>query len=296
MIKTNIECLRDPFILLDNGIYYAYSTGVTDGNWQDTAWTCYKNDSGSLDGEWKKLEGELCVQPAHAKTNRWAPEVHKHNDAYYMFTTYSSSLTGHRGCTILRSSSHEGPFIEITDGHITSPDIDAIDGTLYFDGEGQPWMIYVHEWTCTEDKIGRMAAANLSDDFTHFISEPIELFRADAPIWATRGVTDGPFMHKTEAGGLLMIWSNFASDGYCVGIAHSDNGRIDGRWIHEEHRLFSIETTGEYDGGHGMLFTDTDGRMYLCVHSPNLPNADRGERTVFIPVHEKKGTLVTEQY
>ena len=28
MIITNVEGLRDPFVLLDNGVYYLYGTGV----------------------------------------------------------------------------------------------------------------------------------------------------------------------------------------------------------------------------------------------------------------------------
>ena len=50
--------------------------------------------------------------------------------------------------------------------------------------------------------------------------------------------------------------------------------------------------TGKYDGGHGMLFTDTDGQMYLSIHSPNSSSAGRREKPIFIPVCEKNGTLL----
>lgn len=287
MIITNIRNLRDPFILLEDGVYYAYGTGVVD-DWENTRWTCYKNTSGRLDGEWVKLDKEIVCEPHGAVKNRWAPEVHKYNGSYYMFTTYYSSLTNHRGCTILKSDSPEGPFIEITNGHITPKDWDAIDGTFYVDEEGQPWMVFVHEWTCTDDGIGRMAAAKLSEDLTRFISEPVELFRADDPKWSVGNqVTDGCFIYTTKDGNLLMLWSNFDKDGYAVGFAKSKNGKIDGEWIQEERLLFSKSKYGDCDGGHGMIFTDTDGQMYLCIHSPNSEN----ERTVFIPVYEKDGTL-----
>ena len=103
------------------------------------------------------------------------PFVLAENGVYYMFASYYSSKTNHRGCAILKSKSPEGPFNELTNGHITPSDWDAIDGTLYVDEDNQPWMVFVREWTSTEDKIGRMAAARLSEDLTHFISEPIEL-------------------------------------------------------------------------------------------------------------------------
>ena len=220
-----------------------------------------------------------------------APEVHKYNGMYYMFTTYRSLTTARRGCTILKSESPEGPFVEITNGHIPPAEWDFIDGTFYVDEENQPWMVFVHEWVSTDDYFGRMAAAKLSEDLTHFISEPIELFRADDPAWATRGVTDGCFMYKTKDNQLLMLWSNFDKEGYCVAIARSKNGKIDGEWV-QDKQLFSKETFGQYDGGHGMIFTDVDGQMYLSIHSPNAPVGDRMEKPVIIPVFEECGTIV----
>ena len=194
----------------------------------------------------------------------------------------------------MRAPSPEGPFVEISDGHITPKGWDAIDGTLYVDGDGNPWMIFVHEWTSTEDKIGRMAAARLSDDLTHFISEPIELFRANDPSWTSGGTTDGPFIYKTQDGQLLMLWSNFVGKDYCVGIARSKDGRVDGEWTHDEELLFSKKMNGGFDGGHGMIFRDRCGRMYLAIHSPNVPTPETAEQALFIPLREENGTFVCE--
>lgn len=282
IITSSIPQLRDPYILVgDDGVYYAYGTG----------WRYYKNASGSLAGEW---EGPFaCVEvPAEVDGCQWAPEVHRYAGAYYMITTYHSSATGHRGCTILKADSPEGPFREISNGQITPHDWDAIDGTLYVDEAGQPWLVFVHEWTSTEDKIGRMAAAKLSSDLTALISEPIELFGARDAAWATNGVTDGCYMYKTAAGDLLMIWSNWDDCGYCVGIARSSNGRLDGKWTHDTARLYSKGQTGTYDGGHGMIFTDVDGQLYLSFHSPNNASDGRRETPVFLPIRESGHTLV----
>ena len=281
MIVSQIPVLRDPCILLENGVYYAYGTG----------WVCYKNTSGDLAGEWKSL-GRVVTIPEDAIDCYWAPEVHKYNGAFYMFTTYKSAKTGHRGCTVLRADSPEGPFVEISNGHVTPSDWDSIDGTLYVDEEGTPWMIFVHEWTSTPDGIGRMAAAKMSDDLTKFISEPIELFRADDPSWTDRQVTDGCWMYKCENGELIMIWSNFSNEGYCVGIARSDNGKVDGKWSQDDELLYSKSMTGEYDGGHGMIFYSITGQMYLSIHSPNSAGDGRKETPVFIAIREENGTLV----
>ena len=280
MIRTNIEKLRDPFLLKHDGVYHLYG-GV---------WECYQNTSGNLDGNWVRVEDPVEI-PKDAVDNYWAPEVHKYGDKFYMFTTYYSAKTKHRGCTILEADSPKGPFREITGGHITPKDWDAIDGTLYIEN-GEPWMIFVHEWTSTDDGIGRMAAAKLSDDLTHFVSEPIELFRADDPLWAKRQITDGCFLYKTKDGQLLMVWSNFDADGYAIGVARSDNGRLDGNWSQDEELLVSRKRLGKYDGGHGMIFTDTDGKMYLSFHSPNTACEETKEAPVFLAIKEENGTLV----
>lgn len=281
IVESTIRQLRDPCILAEDGTYYAYGTG----------WHCYRNTSGSLAGPWADL-GVVVDVPEHAVGCHWAPEVHRYNGKYYMFTTYLSDENNHRGCVILVSDTPEGPFREITNGHVTPKTWDAIDGTFYVDPDGQPWMVFVHEWTSTDDGVGRMAAAKLSDDLTHFVSEPVELFRADDAKWAKNGVTDGCWMYRTADGQLLMLWSNWDSAGYCVGIARSAGGAVEGPWTQDERLLYSKSMTGTYDGGHGMLFTALDGKMYLSIHSPNSPAGDRMEVPIFVPVREENGTLV----
>ena len=274
-IESSIECLRDPFIVLENGVYYAYGTG----------WVYYKNSSGSLESGW---EGPvMCVEsPDDAAECLWAPEVHRRNGRYYMFSTYKSNRTGRRGCFISESDSPEGPFRMISGGHITPKEWDCIDGTYYSDRNGDPWIVFVHEWTSMPDHVGTMAAARLSGDLTRLISEPVELFRADAPAWAKAGVTDGCFMYRRRDGRLLMTWSNFDAYGYCVAVAESDNGEIDGKWSHHEKPLYSKGEDRPYDGGHGMIFTAVDGKMYLSMHSPNGAVGGRREKPVFYEIEE----------
>lgn len=295
ILETGIPQLRDPFLLRHNGVYYMYGTGVgADGSWLNTTYACWRNDTGRLDSGWTLLERPIYVRPALAEKNLWAPEVHFYSGAFYLLATYYSAKTQRRGAAILRADSPEGPFVEITDGTITPEQWDCIDATLYIDLEKQPWLVFVHEWTCTPDHVGTMAAAKLSDDLTRLISEPIELFRGDEPAWAAGKITDGCFLYTTRTGRLLMLWSNFDKGGYCEAIAHSDSGRIDGKWLHEEKPIFTRGLAGNLDGGHGMIFTDADGKSYLCLHAPNNPTPERREMPILIPVHEEDDTLVCE--
>ena len=160
-------------------------------------------------------------------------------------------------------------------------------------------MVFVHEWTSLENGIGRMCYAKLSDDLSEFISEPVEIFAADDPVWTDQCVTDGCYMYRTSDGELLMIWSNFANKGfsnYTIGIAKSDNGDITGNWIQQEEVLHTNDNNTVYsvfNGGHGMIFDGFDGNTYITFHAPN----DAGEwltMVMYVPIIEKNGTIVLD--
>jgi beta-xylosidase len=279
-IESTVDRLRDPCVLVVGNTYYMYGTG----------WVCYKNTSKDLTGEWDYL-GVVAQVPNEAVDNYWAPEVHKINGKYYMFTTYMSSKTNLRGCTVMCADSPEGPFVEISKGQITAPlGYHCIDGTLHIDDEGQPWLVFVREWIGANDKVGAMMVAKLSDDFSKLKTQPKEIFRANEPSWAVDNITDGCWVYKCKNGELLMLWSNFDMYGYCVAIARSSNGKIDGEWTHDKQLLYSGKNW-EYDGGHGMIFTALDGTKYLSIHSPNNAGALRSEKPVFIRIKEENGTL-----
>ena len=291
--KTEDFLVRDPYILVYDGLYYMYGTGLatTSGygcrvspdleNWSDP-YNVFVSDA-SFD----------------AAGDFWAPECHYYNGSFYLFASYRSKTTGYRGTSVFKASSPLGPFEEISDGHITPHDADHIDGTLYIDEEGTPWMAYVCEWTATEDGIGRMAVAKLSDDLSHFVSEPKEVFSAHDARWNASAITDGPFIYKTSEGSLLMLWSTISHEGYCVGIARSSNGKINGDWSQELTRLYSksffISKDNAFDGGHPMLFNRNDGQLMLAIHSPNSSSGEGDskvfEHAVFYEIEEKNNTL-----
>ena len=199
---------------------------------------------------------------------------------------------------MFRCASPDGTFILIskqnassgTVGHFSPPDWNSIDATLYVDEDGKPWTVFVHEWTSTSDGIGRMVYAPLSEDLTHMTAEPVEMFAADSPSWTNRNVTDGPYMYRCQDGTLLMVWSNYSGNGYTTGIAVSSNGRLDGTWRQVDSPLYWANKRSIYNlipGGHGMVFTDFSGRMFLAVHAPN--NED--EALMLVPLIERDGML-----
>lgn len=210
---------RDPFILLYGGKYYLYRSMFENGI------ACFTSDD--LE-HWSKPHTVYSVPKNFhgVKDFFWAPECHYYKGYFYIFTSVYSEKYNHRVISVYRSNNPLGPFEDIADGCITPKDWDAIDGTLYIDEDGSPWLVFVHEWTSMPNGNGGMVAARLSEDFSRLKSEPILLFRARDPKWARLGVTDGPYVFRLSDGKLGMIWSNFCKDDYCVAVAFSDNGKI----------------------------------------------------------------------
>ncbi len=275
-IKITDIHLRDPFVLTYEGNHYLYGTGAVgsgygyyfseDMNTWSGPYSCFTPD--------ENFDGNGCY---------WAPECFNYNGSFYLFATYKSSATNHRGVGIFKADSPRGPFALVSDGHITPDDWDSIDGTLYVDASGQPWMIFVHEWTSTSDGIGRMCISKLSSDLTSFTTQPVEIFRANDAAWGkSNKVTDGPFVYTTSNNKLLMLWSGMSVEGYCVGIATPGNADdITAPWVQQSEPFIQ---KGEYfgaDGGHAMIFTDVWSRDIIAFHSSNkAPD----ERVVFAEI------------
>ena len=284
MKRTQIN-IRDPFVLVHEGVYYLYGTrgetcwGEADGfdvyvsrdleNWEGPH-ECFHND-GSF---W-------------ADRNYWAPEVYFYQGAFYMFASFKNPMVC-RGTAVLRADSPRGPFHPHSDGPVTPRDWECLDGTLYVSRAGRPYMIFCHEWVQAGD--GEMCAIPLTNDLRSPDGDPFLLFRASQALWCreirhssgmTGWVTDGPFLWRTEDGGLLCLWASFSQGGYTQGVAVSDNGEIDG--VFSQGAPLFME-----DGGHGMIFRDLQGQLQLTLHSPN---EHRMERPFFYPLEEKNGRL-----
>lgn len=273
--------IRDPFVLVEKGKYYLYGTRG------ETAWTrAYGLDvyvSDDLENWSEPIECFTVPENFWANKEVWAPEVHKYKDKFYMFVSFRSEERN-RATQILRSENPEGPFLPFTDDAVTPRDWMCLDGTFYVDKNGKPYIVFCHEWVQVSD--GEIHAMPLTDDLSAPAGEPIMLFKASDPEWADKTrdkfITDGPFMYRTKGGKLMMIWSTFTESGYTQAIAYSDNGEIDGNWLHAEP-LF------KENGGHGMIFDDLDGVKHLILHSPN---ENPLERPVLFDLEEKDDTLV----
>lgn len=261
-MKQNEINIRDPFILKEDDTYYLYGTRAKDFGKKVNGFDVYTT---------KDLihfsEPRVCFDSGKWNMNRevnWAPEVHKYNNSYYMFATFTKK-NGLRGVYVLKSDSPDGEFQPHSKGAVTPDEWECLDGTLYINKNNEPYLVFCHEHTQIID--GTVCYIRLSDDLTQSIGEPAYMFSGSSPEWADKKpegehyITDGPFMYRTTGGELLLIWSTFVNHMYCQCVAKSSNGELDGEFIH----LPPIITN---DGGHGMIFK-ANNKLYLTFHTPN---------------------------
>ena len=305
--------ISDPFILADeeSGLYYMYSGYVPEADpeirRQNVIFAYVSADLIHWSRAVRVFDGaETGFWGIH---DFWAPECHPWRGSYYLVSSFRGKGTLRR-CQFLKADSPLGPFrpILVNDpenlpdkagkrsapeeaGPVTPEGWQCLDGTLYEDPNGSPWMVFCHEWLQTGD--GQIAAIPLSEDLARAVGKPIILMRgSDAP-WAApfysknggRGgwVTDGPFLYRMEDASLAMLWSNFTVDGYAVGYAKSRSGQIFGPWDQEEVPLYF------HDGGHAMLFKSFDGRLMMSLHCPNTPHTKK--RLLIFEMEDKAGKL-----
>ncbi|MFC5447853.1 glycoside hydrolase family 43 protein [Paenibacillus aestuarii] len=291
MVENKNLQIRDPYVVpvKSEGKYYLF--GSTDQNiWgKGTGFDAY------VGADLQTWEGPFPVfrpdPQFYSDTNFWAPEVYAYNGKYYMFATFRRKDNHLLGTAVLKSDQLLGPFVPHSDGPVTPQDWSSLDGTLFVDDNGDPWMVFCHEWQQVAD--GEVCAVRLDAELRCAIGEPVRLFSASEAPWPTsfraekynnqdNYVTDGPFLLRSSEGGLLMLWASFIDNTYALGIAKSPSGSVLGPWEHEEQALY------RNDGGHAMVFRTLEGTLMLAIHTPNkTPN----ERPLFLPIKEENGML-----
>ena len=273
--------IRDPFVLYENGIYYMYGTRGADFGQGTAGFDVYT--SADLVNWSAPTE---CFDSARYGMNQkvnWAPEVHKYNGAYYMFATFTRE-NGLKGTHILRADGPLGPFTPHSNGPVTPADWESLDGTLYVDEEGIPFVVFCHEHVQITD--GTICYTRLSEDLKTTVGEPTVLFAASScpyinPYkYRTNWVTDGPFFYRTERGELLMIWSSFIGLNYAELCVRFQDGKLGTAFEH-------LPPLIDNDGGHGMIFKAQD-KLYFTFHTPNTAGA---EHPAFVEITDNGTTL-----
>jgi beta-xylosidase len=163
VIRENIPLdsirLSDPFILADKNTAMYYMTGTGGMLWKSRdlkKWTgpfrVAKPDTASWMGRNPMI---------------WAAELHYYQGRYYYFATFTNrdikidtvrgNVIERRACHVLVSDKPDGPYMPMADPTYLPASKPTLDGTLWVDKDGKPYMVYCYEslqnWNGTIEKI-----------------------------------------------------------------------------------------------------------------------------------------------
>ena len=125
--------IRDPFVLTDNGTYYLYESKPWFGGNGVSVRT-------STDLEhWSEKKPAMVVPAGVPVTAVWAPEVHKYEGAYYLFTT----LTEEKGSAPIQAMNPKAK-----EGHLMDPRLDKFFASKFrrARGEAAAFVASVYAW------------------------------------------------------------------------------------------------------------------------------------------------------
>ncbi|KAA9352949.1 glycoside hydrolase family 43 protein [Larkinella humicola] len=265
--------LSDPFILADKNTSTYYMTGTGGMLWKSKdlkKWTGPFKVTRTDPGSWMGPNPMI-----------WAAELHQYKDKYYYFATFTNravkidtvgeNIIERRASHVLVSDQPEGPYVPMKDPTYLPADKPTLDGTLWVEKDGKPYMVYCYEWL--QNLNGTIEKIELKPDLSGSVGEGKLLFRASESPWSRENggtgpnkVTDGPYLFRTGTGRLAMLWTSWIGDVYTQGIAYSKSGTLDGPWLHEKEPI----TPPNF--GHGMLFRTLNGNWLMSLHSHKSTN------------------------
>lgn len=245
--------LADPFILLYDGIYYAYGTGAESGI---EVWVSRDMVS------WERGEGgareSLALHRADVWGDKWfwAPEVYRLKDRFYMYFTAEEHI-----CVAV-SDSPLGPFVQQEKKPLIA-DEKCIDNTLFIDDDGRAYMYF--------DRFNdglNIWVVEMEDDYVTMKKETmrpcIHVSQAWEEVWPR--VNEGCFVIRHD-GTYYMTYSGngYESPYYGIGCATADSPL--GPWTKYDHNPL-LQNPGDLVGvGHSAMFRDKAGNLKIVFHA-----------------------------
>lgn len=239
----------DPFIMLYEGVYYAYGTNAADGI------EVYTSDDLLT---WKATDRRLALDKKDVWADRWfwAPEVYHVNGKFYMYYSADEHIC------VATSDSPLGPFTQEVKEPMLA-DEKSIDNSLFIDDDGKPYLFF--------DRFNdglNIWVAELEDDLmtikTETMKKCINVSQDWEEVWPR--VNEGPYVLKHN-GKYYMTYSanSYESPFYGIGFATADH--VNGPWTKYEGNPI-LQKPGHLVGvGHSAMFEDKDGQLRIVFHS-----------------------------
>jgi beta-xylosidase len=238
---------------------------------------------------WKR-EGSIFPpgQPAWAKRDFWAPEIHHVHDHYVAyFSARDASGTLRIGCAT--SKSVTGPYTDLGHPLASERGMGLIDPTFFHDPHSQKsFLVYKRDANAVHEPTDLMIQ-ELSADGTKLEGSPRSILR-NTLSW------EGPLVEAPELtyrdGYYYLFYSanSYANDHYAEGVARSRSpfGPF------EKHPTPILRSSAEWKGpGHGDFTTDAQGHSWFVYHAWKAghvgPDGGLGRQLLIDPITWKNG-------
>lgn len=265
--------IRDPFVFVENGVYYLIGTTGSDPWGRGSDLELFA----SYDLEEFEKKGVMVTDGSLSSyKNIWAPELHKYRGKYYLIVSAVRKDVG-RGSFIFVSDRVDGDYKMLTGRYVTPAGWGCLDATLFV-YKDKPYLYFANEWMTpiTHDGDGSLYVAELKEDLTEIVGEPKKIISGknsgiaieiqDETGKVKGYVAEGPYLYE-EDGNIVLLWSAVGKNGYTVVKSVSKSG------VFGEYEFDKI--VFEEDGGHCMCFTDLKGGRRLALHQPNVTPNER---------------------
>lgn len=263
--------IADPFVLLDNGAYYAYGTHSPNGI------EVYK----SYDLRTWMLQGlALYKDNTVPKHKFWAPEVLKRGDTYYMY------FSGEEKLWIATAKSPLGPFVQANPDPLLQHG--SIDGSPFVDDDGQVYFFFVYFHEGNEIRVAKMAdnLLSLRLETMQTCCRTSQDWEMD-PLFPNACVNEGPSVVKHKGLYYLTYSGNdYRSKRYGVGVALSDN-LLTG-WQKVAWNPILQQGFGYQGTGHHGLFHDKKGNLWMMFHAHNSETQVHPRLSYLVPLRFRK--------
>ena len=271
------EYFADPFVLLVDGVYYAYGTGsgvLADGR----AFPVLRSRDLV---QWEALGGALELPGGAASSMCWAPEVVERDGRFFLF--YSSALgdeANHR-LRVAVADDPAGPFRD-TGGLLLPDEGFSIDAHPFHDPRDGRWYLFFAK-DFFDERVGTgIAVAPLADDMRSVVGPAATVVRASADWqiyererthygrqWDAWHTVEGPFVQFHE-GRYYCFYSggSWLTPQYGLSYAVADNvmGPYEDHWSAEGPAVLR-GIPGEVIGpGHNSVVLGPDGRTPFVVY------------------------------
>jgi xylan 1,4-beta-xylosidase len=269
-LPADTICLADPTIFKDNGIYYLYGTGSSDGFWVYQS-ADLKNWSGPVG---KRNGHALLKGDSYGTKNFWAPQIFKYNGKYYMAYTADEHIA------IAESDSPLGPFTQKVIKSISGAG-KQIDPYIFKDNDGSLYLYHVRLQNGNRIFVARLKS-DLSDIEENGVKECIS---AEEPWENTEKVkwpvAEGPTVMKHNNLYYLFYSANdFRNIDYAVGYATAKSPV--GPWIkYDKNPILNRTLIAQNGTGHGDFFIGNSGKLYYVFHTHHT-NSNVGKRKTAI--------------